>query len=115
MKSSKKKVLVAAVLAGVLLLGAIVSIVLVLAAQQQNISSNIRITYSVDGVGAKVSAKYGSIKPTGEVTLANMTTGDGVTTELNFSVSDTNGGKARCILSQGAFEIRSYFEARARR
>ena len=32
------------------------------------------------------------IKPTGEVTLANMTTGDGVTTELNFSVSDTNGG-----------------------
>ena len=92
MKSSKKKVLVAAVLAGVLLLGAIVSIVLVLAAQQQNVSSNIRITYSVDGVGAKVSAKYGSIKPTGEVTLANMTTGDGVTTELNFSVSDTNGG-----------------------
>ena len=92
MKASKKKVLIAAVLAGILLLGAIVSVVLVLAAQQQNISSNIRITYSVDGVGAKVSAKYGSIKPTGEVSMTSMTTSDGRSTELNFLVSDTNDG-----------------------
>ena len=86
--NSRKKIIIAAVLASVLLIGAIVSVVLVLAAPQQYISSNIKISYSVDGVGAKVSAKYGVIAPDGSVEMAAMTTSDGVSEYLEFSVAD---------------------------
>ena len=48
--NSKKKILIASLLVGVLLIGAIVSIVVVLAAQTQNIQTNISINYIVDGV-----------------------------------------------------------------
>ena len=76
-------------LAAVLLLGAIISIVVVLAAQTQNISSNISIGYSVDGVGAKVSAKYGIIPDNASATLTAMTTSDGSSQELVFNVNDS--------------------------
>jgi len=90
MKKSKTRIIVAAVLSVVLLVGAIISIVAVLAAQTQNISSNITIGYTVDGVGAKVSAKYGIIPDnSASATLTAMTTSDGNTTELLFKVSDS--------------------------
>ncbi|MFQ6773548.1 MAG: leucine-rich repeat domain-containing protein, partial [Clostridia bacterium] len=94
MRCSKKRALIVAVLTSVLLLSAILSALLVIAAQKQNIPSSFGITYSVDGVGAKVSAKYGLIKPTGEVSMVSMTTADGVSTDLNFSILDTIDGVA---------------------
>ena len=66
--------MIAAALAGLLLIGAIVSIVLVFAATNQDIASNIKISYTVNGVGAKVSAKYSAVKPTGEFSMMSMTT-----------------------------------------
>ena len=89
--NSRKKILIAAVLAGVLIIGAIVSIVLVLAASTQNITSNITISYNVEGVGARVSARYGTVPKSGDVAMASMTTTDGTTSELVFNVSDTKG------------------------
>ena len=51
--NKKAKIIIAASMAAVLLIGAIISIVLVLAANQQGISSNISISYVVDGVAVR--------------------------------------------------------------
>ena len=83
--NTKKKVLISAILAGVLIIGAIVSIVLVLAAQTQSVTSNIVSSYSVDGVGARVSARYGSIPSTWSVNMLTMNTGAGGAEELMFT------------------------------
>ena len=92
--NKRAKIIIATSLAAILLIGAIISIVLVLAATQQNISSNISIAYVVDGVGAKVSAKYGVVPNSTDVTLASMTTSDGSTTELVFNTSDSQSQRA---------------------
>ena len=92
--NKRAKIIIAASVAAILLIGAIISIVLVLAATQQNISSNISIAYVVDGVGAKVSAKYGVVPNSTDVTLTSMTTSDGSTTELVFNTSDSQSQKA---------------------
>ena len=87
--SKRAKIIIATTLTAIMLIGAIVSIVFVLAATQQNISSNISVSYVVDGVGAKVSAKYGKIPDETAATLTQMTTSDGKSTELIFNVSDS--------------------------
>ena len=56
--SSSKKLLISSLLIGMLIIGGIISLVLVLAANQQSISTSVSVTYVVDGVGAKTSAKY---------------------------------------------------------
>ena len=63
--NKKAKIIIAASMAAVLLIGAIVSIVLVLAANQQGIASNISISYIVDGVAVRSSASY-AVVPTSE-------------------------------------------------
>ena len=92
--TSRTKIIIATSLAAILLVGAIVSIILVLAATQQNISSNITISYNVDGVGAKVSAKYGKIPEGAAATLTSMTTPDGRYDELEFNASDDQSERA---------------------
>ena len=67
--SSKNKILIASILIGVLVIGAIVSLVIVLAASQQNVSTNVIVRYTVDGVAAKVTANYATI-PTGVTALS---------------------------------------------
>ena len=86
--SSKRKVILAALMAGIFILGAIVSIVLVLASANQNLSSNVTISYNVNGVGARVSARYGAVKRTGVTSMSNMVSTDGTTTEIDFYVTD---------------------------
>ena len=61
------------------LIGAIVSIVLVLAANQQDVASNISVSYVVDGVAVRSSASY-AVVPTSEsveITRTSMTTNSG--------------------------------------
>lgn len=55
---SKKKLIVALSIAGVVLLAAIISVVAVLAAGTQNVSSGVTVKYSVTDVAATVGAKY---------------------------------------------------------
>lgn len=55
---SKKKLIVALSIAGVVLLAAIVSVVAVLAAATQNVTTGVNVTYSVTDVSATVGAKY---------------------------------------------------------
>ena len=43
--SSSKKILIASLLVGVLVLGAIVSLVLILAAPQQNVRTSVNVSY----------------------------------------------------------------------
>jgi len=85
---SKARIIIAAVLAAVLLVGAIVSIVIVLAAQTQNIQTNISINYVVDGVGAKASATYAMVPDdtTAQITRVSMTSGGAE--EVAFNVND---------------------------
>jgi len=89
--SSSKKVLIASLLVGVLLIGAIVGIVAVFAAQIQNVSSDISVTYVVDGVAAKVSATYATVPNEGSVTKLSMTGDAG--NELTFNSSDAQTEK----------------------
>ena len=56
--SSKRKLIVASVIVGVVLLGAIISIVAVLAATTQNVNSSVNVTYTVSDVSATVTARY---------------------------------------------------------
>jgi len=84
--NSRKKILIAAVLAGVLIIGAIVSIVLVLAASAQGISSNITVSYNAEGVAARVSANYAVVPNSGAVTKTAMTTSGGGQ-EIVFNLS----------------------------
>lgn len=59
-KTNKKKLVVAlAILALIVVASVITTVVLVLAANQQNVNSNVNITYSVTDVSAKVTGKYG--------------------------------------------------------
>ena len=88
--NSKKKIIIAASLLAVLLVGAIVSIVLVLAANQQGINSNIKVSYTVDGVAAKASANYAIVPNTGSINKTAMTTTGGGQ-EIVFGVGDAQG------------------------
>ena len=97
MEKSKKrtKILISAILLGVFLIGAVVSIVLVLAASTQNVTSNITVSYVADGVGAKVSSSY-AIVPTSasaSITRTAMTTSSGAE-EVTFSVAESETEKA---------------------
>ena len=77
--NKRAKIIIATSVAAILLVGAIVSIILVLAATQQNISSNISVYYVVDGVAVRSSASY-AVLPTSEsvrITRTSMTTGSG--------------------------------------
>ena len=65
-----------------ILIGAIVSVIVVLAAQTQRVSSNVTVTYVVDGVAAKVSATYATVPTDGVPAKVAMGTG------LTFNVED---------------------------
>jgi len=84
--SSKKKLIVAATLVGVVLLAAVISVVAVLAAATQTVNSSITVTYSVTDVSAKVSAKY---KQGTSGTATDFTAGAGVTV-IEFDADDAN-------------------------
>ena len=90
--SSKKKILIAASLLGIFLVGAIVSIVLVLAANTQNVASNITVSYNTEGVAAKVSANYAVVPldTSATVTKTAMTTsGGGQEIVFNLSTNES--------------------------
>ena len=90
--SSKKKTLIAASLLGIFLVGAIVSIVLVLAASTQNVASNITVSYNTEGVAAKVSANYAVVPldTSATVTKTAMTTsGGGQEIVFNLSTNES--------------------------
>lgn len=57
--TSKKKMIVALSIAAVVVVAAIVSVVAVFAAPQQNVTSSVTVTYSVNDVVADASARYG--------------------------------------------------------
>jgi len=98
--SSRNKILIAAILLGIFLVGAIVSIVLVLAASTQNVSSNIRIAYIADGVGAKIKANYAIVPQdiTLDVSKTSMKTTAG-SEEIVFNIS--NNQKIEEIAPEG--------------
>ncbi len=56
--TTKAKILLASILVGVILVGAIISIVLVLAAQEQDITTNISLSYEVEGVTGNIKFSY---------------------------------------------------------
>lgn len=56
--TSKRKMIVALAIAAIVVVAAIVSVVVVLAAPQQNVTSNVSVTYAVNDVSATVSARY---------------------------------------------------------
>jgi len=92
MEKSKRrtKILISAILLGVFLIGAIVSIVLVLAASTQNVASNITVSYNAEGVAAKVSANYAVVPNSGAATKTAMTTsGGGQEIVFNLSTSES--------------------------
>jgi len=73
-KTNKKKLVVAlALLALIVVASVITTVVLVLAANQQNINSNVTVTYTVTDVSATVTGKYGLKKTEGDVVDTNMT------------------------------------------
>jgi len=75
---NRKKILIIASLIAIILIGAIVSIVVVFAANIQSTETNVKLTYVVNGVGAKVSANY-AVLPNDESQLVSttaMTTAD---------------------------------------
>jgi len=75
---NRKKILIIASLIAIILIGAIVSIVVVFAANVQSTETNVKLTYVVNGVGAKVSANY-AVLPNDESQLVSttaMTTAD---------------------------------------
>ena len=73
--SSSRKVLIASILALALVAGAVVSLVLILAAPQQNIGSDITVSYEVVDVGAKVNGTYATVPTIGTITKQAMTGG----------------------------------------
>ena len=88
--SSKKKLIVAATLVGVVLLAAVISVVAVLAAATQSVSSQITVTYSVTDVSATVSAKY---KQGSSGTAKDFTVGGSATT-IKFEAAETTTPKS---------------------
>lgn len=92
--TAKKRILIASILVGILVLGAIVSIVLVLAAQNQRITTNVSIKYVVDGVGAKVSASYAMIPMSEEIIPSRVAMKDGGESEqIEFEVKEQTTSK----------------------
>jgi len=100
--NSKKKIIIAASLLAVLLVGAIVSIVLVLAANQQGVSSNITVSYNVEGVAAKASANYAIVSNAGSANKTSMKTTSG-SEEIVFNVG--NSQTTETISPQGNIEL----------
>lgn len=74
-KTNKKKLVVAlALLALIVVASVITTVVLVLAANQQNINSNVTVTYTVTDVSATVTGKYGLKKTDASAVVdSNMT------------------------------------------
>ena len=88
--SSKKKLIVAATLVGVVLLAAVISVVAVLAAATQSVSSQITVTYSVTDVSATVSAKY---KQGSTGTATDFTVG-GTAKTIKFEAAEAKNTKS---------------------
>ena len=97
-KTNKSKIIVASILAAVILVAALVSVVMVLAAGTQNVQSNISVSYSVDGVGARVSSTYAIVPSDTTQSFSKVSmTSDGTdlgSDNLEFSVGDTQGEKS---------------------
>ena len=103
--ASSKKILIASVLLGVLLLGAVITVVAVFAASQQSVSSQITVSYVVDDVGAKVSGTYATVPTNGAITKKAMTGGNnGV---LEFRVDDPEKPISETQLAIESIELKS--------
>jgi len=103
--ASSKKILIASILIGVLLVGSVITIVAVLAAQTQSVTSQITVSYVVDDVGAKVSGTYATVPLEGTITKTAMTGGDnGV---LEFKVDDSQKPLSETQLSIENIELKS--------
>ena len=83
-RSANKRVITAAVLFGMFVIGAIISIVMVLAATTQNVKTRISIEYNVSGVGVNVGLRYAMI-PLNKNNQINVKNGKGI----NFGVFDS--------------------------
>ena len=100
--SSKRKFIIASVIVGVVLLGAIISVVAVLAAGTQNLTSQVTVTYTVEDVSATVGVRYAvkneAVQTGGSLTFtadqAEQAGGTGVTDTLTaigeLELSSTN-------------------------
>lgn len=99
-KTNKKKLVIAlALLALIVVASVITTVVLVLAANQQNVQSNVTVTYSVTDVSATVYGRYGQ-KPVvsgdnvpGANKIDNMTmmkNSDGTFNGLTFTPDENN-------------------------
>ena len=103
--ASSKKILIASILIGVLLVGSVITIVAVLAAQTQSVTSQITVSYVVDDVGAKVSGTYATVPNEGTIIKKAMTGGDnGV---LEFRVDDSQKPLSETQLSIENIELKS--------
>jgi len=103
--STSKKILIATILIGVFLIGSIITVVAVFAAQTQGVSSNVNVSYIVDGVGAKVSATYAKVPNSTSETITKISmTGENDEEEYTFNVSD---GELQKELSPENIELSS--------
>ena len=84
--NKRAKMIIATTLASVILIGAIISIVIVLAAAQQRIDSNISVNYIVDGVAVRTSATY-AVVPTSESETITRTAMKGSLGEDEFEIN----------------------------
>ncbi len=55
---SRKRLIIGSIMFGLIILGALVSVVFVLAAQLQNVSSNVQVTYQSSEVGGRIEFSY---------------------------------------------------------
>ncbi len=79
--SSSKKILLASLLIGVLIIGAVVTVVLVLAASTQNVASNVQVTYKATEVGGTI--EFSQMKAGESFSAAKSVTFDGSETTTN--------------------------------
>ncbi len=107
-KTNKKKLVVAlALLALIVVASVITTVVLVLAAPQQNVGSNIDVTYSVDDVSATVSGQWGLKTTTGKDVLDTAMT-DAIT--INPTDTTANGVEPKTAIALTSNESYVVFE-----
>jgi len=86
--ASRKRIIIASILAAILVVGAIISIVLVLAATAQNVATNVKIGYYAEGVGAKASATYAIVPTDTSASIVRTSMKNGGSEYVEFFVED---------------------------
>ena len=98
--TNKKKLVVAlALLALIVVASVITTVVLVLAAPQQNVGSNIDVTYSVNDVSATVSGRYGLYNADASKTVFDGQMTDSITIQPTDTTASGVEPKSQIALS----------------